>query len=112
MGMGGWWRRGRVVVLLFVRVQRSNLCRLLLRTQIYDKLLVLFGALHNKLLGLKMATLGHYLFVAAFDAAIAAMNAAIVYAHLAVLFGLANPAGKDKAGGKGGKATVAKEKYN
>ena len=80
--------------------------------QIYDKLLVLFGALHNKLLGLKMATLGHYLFVAAFDAAIAAMNAAIVYAHLAVLFGLANPAGKDKAGGKGSKATVAKEKAN
>jgi hypothetical protein len=78
--------------------------------QIYDQLLFLFGALHTKLLGLKMATLGHYLFVAAFDAAIAAMNAVIVYLHMAVLFGLANP--EDKAGAKGDKAAEAKKKSN
>ena len=92
---------------MFVRVQRSNLCRLLLRTQIYDKLLVLFGALHKKLLGLKMATMGYYLFVAAFDAAIATMIAAIAAMIAAILYhtwpcSLASPTrpGKTKQGAR------------
>ena len=77
---------------------------------LYDQLLFLFGWLHNDLLGLELATCGHYAFVAAFDCGITAMNAAIIYAHVAILFGVLNPpSSEERAKAEGAEAKKAKK---